>query len=150
MTGGAAYVYDFDNDKETVTFVQKLTKEESNETDSFGSSVSISGKYIVVGAPGYSGDELNQGAAYIYHKDSNDWDLFSPEPASFAFFGFSVAVNSNGVIAVGSPGDRGEKGSVYIFRPNKSIVWEHVFTIKPDIPELRTGYAGWSVAIDDE
>jgi hypothetical protein len=148
VTGGAAYVYDIDNDEETVTFVQKLTKEELNENATFGYSVSVSGDYIVVGAPYYDGDELSEGGAYIYHKGANDWDLFSPEPAQDAIFGWSVAVNSDGVIAVGAPGNRGYKGSVYIFKRQGTVSWKHVFTLEPKVSSLA--YFGSSVAIDDE
>lgn len=148
VAGGAAYVYDFDNDKETVKFVQKLTKEDLNDFANFGYSVSISGKFVVVGAPGYDGDDVSQGAAYVYHKGSNDWDLFSPAPTEDAYFGWSVSVNTNGVIAVSAPGDRADRGSVYIFKPKESTSWEHVFTLEPDVP--RASYSGWSVAIDDE
>lgn len=128
--------------------MQKLTKEELNKYASFGYSVSVSGNYIIVGAPGYDGDELSEGAVYIYHKDSNDWDLFSPEPVEDAFFGWSVAVNSDGVVAVGAPGNRGSKGSVYIFKRQGTVTWKHVFTLEPKVSSFA--YFGYSVAIDDE
>ena len=146
VTGGAAYVYDFDDIKETVTFVQKLTVEELDDYSSFGQSVAIGGDHIVIGAPYYDDDEFEQGAVFIYYNGSYVWDLFSPNPANDTYFGESVAINSNRVIAVGAPGDRNETGSVYIFKLR--VQWELVFTIEPDVPEMS--YAGWSVAIDEE
>ena len=114
----------------------------------FGFSVAISGEYAIVGAPGYGdGEMLSTGAVYIFQKDSNDWDLFSPTPSVTAFFGWSVAVNSNGVIAVGAPGDRALAGLVYIFKPDGSK-WKHVYTIEPEVS--YPGQAGYDVAIDDK
>lgn len=148
MTGGAAYIYDINNATQTIEFVQEVSKDSSVQGDNFGFSVAISGDYAIVGAPGYSdGETLSIGAVYIFQKDSNDWDLFSPTPRQNSFFGWSVAVNSNGVIAVGAPGDRALKGSVYIFKPNGSK-WKHVYTIEPDVS--YPGQAGYDVAIDDK
>ena len=126
--------------------------------DQFGHSVAINDKFIVVGAPQHDLDETsNAGAAYVFQKvdGSNEYeiavDLFSPTPAISAQFGWSVAVNSNGIIAVGAKGDRIAVGSVYIFKPSAST-WEHVFTLEPDVPPSfpNVGNAGWSVAIDEE
>lgn len=144
VTGGVAYVYSVNNNEGTVNFEQELSKNSTRAGSSFGSSVSINGDYIVVGAP-KNGDG---GAAYIFHKDSNEWDLFSPSPTMNAFFGWSVAVNSNGVIAVGAWGDRESKGSVYIFKYDGETTWNHVFTLQPNVSD--DGSSGWDVAIDEE
>lgn len=112
--------------------------------------MSNSGDYIVVGAP-YSNStgEPSEGAAYIFYKGSNVWDFLSPLPTAFAYFGWSVSVNSNGVVAIGAYQDRNGKGAVYIFKPNSSSTsWEHVFTLEPDVSNYAN--AGTSVAIDDE
>ena len=147
--GGAAYVFESNDEDESVEFVQKLTEETLADDDHFGFSVSISGDYIVVGAPlSNSTGEPNAGAAYIY-KDSNVWKLLSPFPFNYAYFGWSVSVNINGVVAIGADEDRGSRGVVYIFKPiGSSTMWEHVFTLKPDVS--KGANAGASVAIKDE
>ena len=62
--GGAAYVFESNDEDESVEFVQKLTEETLADDDHFGFSVSISGDYIVVGAPlSNSTGEPNAGAA---------------------------------------------------------------------------------------
>lgn len=158
ITGGAAFVYSISNDDENLELTQKLTNAKLNTGDKFGFSVSINDKYVVVGAPQNDGDSTNTGAAYVFQKGvggddafSLVYDLISPTPENSAQFGWSVAVNSNGVIAVGAKGDRVAKGSVYIFKPNATL-WEHTFTIEPDVTAslANLGNAGWSVAIDDE
>lgn len=159
VTGGAALVYSVSNVSESFDFVQTLTNAKLMEGDMFGYSVSICGNYVVVGAPENDSDESNTGAAYIFERgvDTDEtfslvFDLLSPEPAISALFGWSVAVNSNGTIVVGAKGDRFAVGSVYVFKPNGSEIWEHVFTLEPNVtasfPTL--GNAGWDVAIDEE
>ena len=149
VIGGAAYVFESNDIDESVEFVQKLTEESLADEDQFGFSVSISGDYIVVGAPfSNSTGETNAGAAYIY-KGSKVWDLLSPFPFNYAYFGWSVSVNINGVVAIGADEDRGSRGVVYIFKPiGSSTMWEHVFTLKPDVS--KGANAGASVAINDE
>ena len=41
---------------------------EGNPGDYFGESVAISGNFVVVGAPGYDGTALNEGAAYAFYR----------------------------------------------------------------------------------
>jgi FG-GAP repeat len=71
----------------------------------YGTSVSISATYMVVGAP----LTLSNGAVFVYSKDSTSglWttdatgQLFGT--AAGIYFGASVDISSNNVIAVGSP-----------------------------------------------
>ena len=83
--------------------------------DEFGSSVSISGDYAIVGA---NWDDNNTGAAYIYHKiGTNSWDtgtkITAFDASSGSNFGFSVCI-SEGYIVVGSSYDN-NIGAAYIF-----------------------------------
>ena len=154
---GAAYIFNCNNSG-GCEYAQKLTSETSVDLDQFGHSVAINDEFIVVGAPQHDLDEVsNTGAAYIFERleGTNEYekvgDLFSPSPSISAQFGWSVAVNSNGIIAVGAKGDRIAIGSVYIFKQAEST-WEHIFTLEPDVsPSFpNVGNAGWSVAINDE
>ena len=154
---GAAYIFAYDNNDGGFNYVQKLTSSSSSGLDKFGFSVSIKEKYVVAGAPQNDRFGMNAGAAYVFQKggSSDDdfvpvYDLVSPDPAPSALFGWSVSVNSKGVIAVGAKGDRTAKGSVYIFKPAGSG-WTHVFTLEPNVTAsfFNVGNAGWDVAIDD-
>jgi hypothetical protein len=118
----------------------------------------MNGDYVVAGAPENDGNVANTGAAYVFQKgvENSDTfslmnDLISPSPAISSQFGWSVAVNSKGVIAVGAKGDRLARGSVYLYKPN-ATAWNHVFTLEPDVTQSfpNLGNAGWSVAINDE
>ena len=120
--------------------------------------MSFSGRYLVVGSPYNSQFGNHTGNIYIYQQASEDSDSFtasdtrySPIPSLNSDFGWSVDVNSKGVIAVGAKGDRGNVGSVYIFKTSSVTTWTHVFTIEPagSTASPSTGF-GWAVAIDEE
>ena len=154
---GAAYIFAYDYNARDYKYVQKLTSSSSSDLDKFGFSVSIKESFVVAGAPQNDRFGANAGAAYVFQKGGSDddafvpaYDLVSPDPAPSALFGWSVSVNSRGVIAVGAKGDRTAKGSVYIFKPVGSG-WTHVFTLKPDVTAsfFNVGNAGWDVAIDE-
>lgn len=89
----------------------------------FGQSISMSGSFMVVGAPGM-GPPLNSGRAYVYEwagtqpcapGDTSEWCLrgelansgapgFPDSPTAVDLFGSSVA-NLGSIIAVGAPGN---------------------------------------------
>lgn len=135
-----------------------MTVDEASDLNRFGQSVAVNDEIIVVGAPQKGGGTTpaNAGAAYVFEKKGDSFSLvsslISPTPAISAQFGWSVALNSKGVIAIGAKGDRIATGSVYIFKPNSSSEWQHVYTLEPDAAQSfpNVGNAGWSVAIDDE
>lgn len=88
--------------------------------DHFGSSVAVSGNYIVVGAPNEdAGAFLDGGSAYLFEKDENGSvtqkvKLTSGTPKSAEVFGYSVAMDGN-VIVVGAPEGASDVGDAYIF-----------------------------------
>jgi hypothetical protein len=153
-------VYNFNYEKQKWEFMQKIATPASVTGDRVGHSVSISGKYLVVGSPYNSQFGNHTGNIYIYQQASEDSDSFtasdtrySPIPSLNADFGWSVDVNSKGVIAVGAKGDRGTVGSVYIFKTSSVTTWTHVFTIAPTDSTASSstgGNFGWAVAIDEE
>lgn len=88
--------------------------------DHFGSSIAVSGNYIVVGAPNEdAGALLDGGSAYLFEKDENGSvtqkvKLTSGTPKSEEVFGYSVAMDGN-VIVVGAPEGASNVGDAYIF-----------------------------------
>ena len=73
---GRAFV--FEGGFETWTRIARLTAEgglpeaeallEGRGGDRFGATVAIDGDYVAVGAPGYDGDAIDQGAAYMFYR----------------------------------------------------------------------------------
>jgi hypothetical protein len=92
--------------------------------DRFGTSVSISGGTIVVGAPNDDDWGSESGAAYVFERNeggANQWGqvkkLTVGVPSALDRFGSAVAISGN-TIVVGSPYDDAGSGSgsAYIHR----------------------------------
>ena len=104
---GAVYIYDTEGN-----FIKKVHPTPGLGSIDFGSSVSVYGNRIVVGA---SGDNdrtpsalISSGMVYIFDKNGNTIDGLYKKippyvPSVGSLFGYSVAVNDK-YIAVGEPG----------------------------------------------
>jgi hypothetical protein len=68
---GAAYIYK----REGLSwFLQvKLTAPDGNEGDNFGHGVSISGGYVIIGAPNDDDNGENSGSVYIFKRNGTIW-----------------------------------------------------------------------------
>ena len=122
---GTAYIYGRNSGgADNWGEVAKLTASDENTADLFGTSVSISGDYIVVGAVGEDGAGTNRGAAYIYARDYggvDNWGEVMKLTASDAEdgdrFGCSVSISGDYVV-VGTEFEDGggtDRGAIYIF-----------------------------------
>ncbi|MEZ4528438.1 MAG: C1 family peptidase [Desulfobacterales bacterium] len=116
---GAAYI--FKNNGGIWSQQAKLRAGDAAAWDYFGWSVSVSGDYAIVGAPGRDDNGIDAGAAYIFYNSGSGWSQQSKIMASDGkevdFFGFSVSISGSCAIA-GAHGrdDRGtNSGSAYIF-----------------------------------
>jgi hypothetical protein len=121
---GAAHVYRFDGSDWSEE--EKLLASDGAPGDWFGSSVSISGDTVLVGASWEDHGVADAGAAYVYRYDGSAWDeegkLTAFDGAAEDYFGTSVAICGD-VAVVGAPrdNDMGEdSGSAYVFRHDGS------------------------------
>ena len=99
--------------------IKKLTAPDGEAEDYFGSSVSLSGDKVAIGAPKIP-YELGRGSVYIFRTTDGHLDkkLTAPDSAEGDNFGYSVSL-LNDIVAVGAPYDGdflGSSGSAYIFR----------------------------------
>jgi len=126
---GAAYI--FVRSGTTWSESTRLIASDGVADDNFGSSVSISGSTVVVGAPNADiSGKVDQGAAYIFSKPSFLWfqdqKIIASDGLRNDSYGSSVAISGN-YIVIGAPfGDVGfdtDHGSVYIYFKN-GITWE--------------------------
>ena len=110
---GAVYVYNIDGTGEII-----ITASDGAATDRFGSSVSVTDDYIIVGAWGDDDDGSASGSAYVYNLDgTNERKITASDAQTGDRFGFGVAVDG-GVALVGAPyedQDGPEAGAVYRF-----------------------------------
>jgi hypothetical protein len=86
--------------------------------DFFGTSVAISGDYVIVGAPGV---DNFAGAAYVFHRTGTGPDtwvqqaiLVGPDDQSGNYFAVSVSIDGEYAI-VGAAQADGTKGAAYVF-----------------------------------
>ena len=143
---GAAYV--FENDGGTWSQSAKLTADDANRRDLFGSSVSISGATILVGAVGAR-------AAYVFELDENNTptdptDDSWPQKAELTHadgnkLGFDVAISETEDTIVASA-----LGSTIVFERPAGTSWgdtEGVRLTPWDAPEPDAFRFGWSVDV---
>jgi hypothetical protein len=108
VSAGSAYVFDLGSMTPTVP-IATLYNPSPAYMDFFGSSVSVSGNNVVVGADSDDTGGFDAGSAYVYDLNSMTptvpiATLNNPSPADFDYFGRSVSVSGNTVVA-GAPGD---------------------------------------------
>jgi hypothetical protein len=117
VDAGAAYVYVKGASGWPTTPTSTLNDPGATESDVFGSSVAVSGKAVVVGARGSSGDD---GAAYVYVERASGWPtkpsstLKDPAATADDAFGSSVGVSGSTAV-VGAPGTSGYHGATYVY-----------------------------------
>lgn len=143
----------------------------------FGSSLSLSGSTMVVGAPG---NGRNNGSAFVFNRGQTNWQqqalLKASNPGFADSFGKSVAVSGNAIIvgahreaskATGINGAQGDNsafaaGAAYVFIRN-NVTWGQQAYLKASNTDVTGGggqlntdfrktsdFFGEAVAIDGE
>jgi FG-GAP repeat/Astacin (Peptidase family M12A) len=154
-------VYVFEKTNGTWSQKQKLFASDKISGSDFGHSVSISGKYIIVGAPAV---ENGAGAAYIFERNaSGNWvevkKIVAPDKTAGDLFGTSVSITSvygqgdGSYAVVGAPGDAdygtmpklAGAGTAYFFT-NLNGTWEVLNKAGPDINDRSAG-AGFGTSV---
>ncbi|MCB9354614.1 MAG: HYR domain-containing protein [Lewinellaceae bacterium] len=120
---GAAYVF-VKNASDNWNLVKKLTASDGFSADNFGTTVSVSGDHILVGASMNDEKGLNAGAAYLFGKDqggANNWGQVAKITAADGqagdMFGASMDLDGDfAVIGANLDDDKGiNAGSAYVF-----------------------------------
>jgi FG-GAP repeat len=130
----------------------KLTASHGMPGNQFGTSVSLSGNTVVVGAPSATiGSNAQQGAAYVFVKPASGWAnmtqtarLTAANGAAYDLLGFSVAISGNTVVA-GAYNGHGFRGAAYVFVKPASG-WASM-TQTAELTAAGYVQLGWSVAI---
>ena len=150
---GSAYIYELSGG----SWVSKtrLTASDGAANDHFGSSVSVSGNYAIVGA-GWDdvGTNASQGSAYIYELSGGNWvyktKLTATDGAASDCFGNAVAINGNYAI-IGAEGDTIDtnvsQGSSYIYE-----IWGGSWVYKTKLTAtdgIMVDWFGGAVSISD-
>ena len=107
---------------------QKLTASDASTGDYFGTSVSISGDYAVVGA--YADDNsggTGSGSAYVFVRSDTTWTQQQKLTASDSvrnsdYFGISVSISGDYCV-IGAYGHSSYRGSAYVFVRSGTTTW---------------------------
>lgn len=137
LGGKAVYMYERGAD-DLYKLTQKITRSENIIYDNYGTTLAISGDFMVVGAfynstDGNSSNYLeNAGAAYIYHKNTNGvWDFVQKIVASDRerrdSFGNSVSIYENYIVVGAVEEGSNWAGAAYVFeKNNNSNTWREI------------------------
>lgn len=161
---GAIYIFEYDRENQHwMKIAGPLVPDDVQDVDMFGSSVSISGNYIVASAPHQSNSVERNGAVYVYEYDGNSWNLdpqkLIPSDATFNdYCGWSLALDgvylvigtSGGVEFPGAdslyfPTSKDHQGKAYIFKQMNGN-WVEVCKIFDENGYVKDGF-GRSVSI---
>ena len=149
---GSAYI--FKRDGTSWVEQQKLTASDGADGDWFGSSVSISGDFALVGAFLDDGNVIDSGSAYIFKRDGTSWvqqqKLTASDGAADDYFGCSVSISGDYAIvgAYGGNGNVIDSGSAYISKWNGTSWSEQAKLTASD--GAASDYFGWSVSISGD
>lgn len=151
---GAAFVFTLQPDN--TWSQQKLTLDNGDNFDAFGSAVAIDGETAIVGAPGDDDGGSFAGAIYVFARQPDGtWQqtqkLTADDASEFDSFGSAVALDGDTVI-VGAHTDGYEggtrSGSAYVFTRQPDGTWnqEKITATDSESGDLF----GWAVAIDGD
>lgn len=159
---GTVYIYERDS-LGIWNETDPIPNPDNKMMDAFGTSVSISGDYAIIGATGASetGNTTFSGAAYILERSvDNKWNISQKITASDKFgsdfFGSSVSISGNYAIVGAHYEDKGittadsvnNAGAVYIFERIGAGSWKEIKKIvAPDRAE--DDFFGYSVSVSD-
>ena len=160
-SAGSVYIFERNSTTGIWTQVQKLVASDRATGDHFGAAVSISGNYIVVGSSDEDEDAIGNntlasaGSVYIFQRNSSTgtWaqaqKVIASDRSADAFFGFSVCVLDDQLIAGAKDESTTGAGAAYIFKRNSVGVWNPVQKIVASDKDTLAHF-GYSVSIDNE
>lgn len=129
---GSAYIYRYNSSITTWVFDKKVVGTLPKADEKFGSSVSMSTNFAVVGVPGYNG---NAGLVYIFTKNDS-WtsvNYINPFLPAGSQFGASVSLKDF-TMAIGAPGETVDnmagRGRAYVYY-KYSFNWENIGALSP-------------------
>lgn len=149
---GCAYIFQKESGTSNWNQVAKLTASDGASNDWFGYSVSISGNYIIVGAPF---KDNSRGKAYIFYRTGSTWNqlaiLTAVDAASGNNFGYSVGISGDYAV-VGTPrkmiAGKQSVGKAYVYNRTGST-----WSIQAEITaseQNQFDYFGQSVSISED
>ena len=146
-SAGSIYIYERING--VWTFDEEILAPNVINSGHFGSSVSIDGSTIVVGARHY---DSSRGAIYVYTPNGSSWagqQLTASDGVASDSFGHSVDIDGDRIIvgALGHDQNGAQSGTAYVFT-NNGGTWTSVEVLAAD--GLAGDSFGGSVAVSGD
>jgi hypothetical protein len=140
---GAAYIFQYSND--SWTQLVKLTASDGTALDRFGEPLSVTDKYVIIGATGDDDYGKASGAAYIFTRNGNTWietaKLVANDISADDHFGCGISMTNNYAI-IGSHSE-----AAYIFKCSNNLWIETAKLVADDA--TKDDHFGCNVAITD-
>jgi hypothetical protein len=151
ISQGAVYV--FTRNGAVWTQQAKLLADDGAAEAYFGTSASLDGDFMAIGASSAKTNGVTHGAVYIFVKVGNTWlqqkKVLSNSPLGGGRFGLSVSLH-NDLLVVGAPSEKyaaTQAGVVHVYRRSGSS-WIHSHTLFPVSEEYDTRF-GTTVLVRD-
>jgi len=152
---GSAYVFERQSDGQWLE-VAKLIAEGATAEDFFGSSVSLEGNRVMIGAFGANGAAMNSGAAYVFERQPDEsWlevaRLDASDGAAGDYFGFWVSLDGDRAL-ISALFDRtaaGRTGSAYVFERQADGQWLETRKLQAGDGAAEDRF-GWRVSLDQD
>jgi hypothetical protein len=143
-------------DYENVSQNAKLVADDGATNDKFGTSVSISGDTMVVGAPHHDIPIGDAGSAYVFIRNGTSWTqqakLVAGSSKASDYFGNSVSISGD-TIVVGVMNDDNrsltDAGAVYVFTRDDPGAWTQQAKLVASDGAKGEKF-GWSVSISGD
>jgi len=152
---GAAYVFERDPGGNW-PLAQKLTADDGDLWDEFGSAVSVSGDYAIVGAWQDDGVGEDSGSAYVFERDpGGTWteveQLIADDAVADEWFGFWVSVSGERAIVGAIMDDEAGSGAgaAYVFAREPGGAWAQVEKLMAS-DAVADDWFGASVAVSGD
>jgi hypothetical protein len=118
-----------------MTQTVKILAPDGAAMDQFGAALALDGVRLAVGATDDDDRGFSSGSVYLFEHNpiSATWQVITKlvplDGMPLAYFGASLALKGN-TLAVGAPGDDGEKGAVYLYQHDEETAhWASVLKI---------------------
>ena len=135
----AGVVYVFSQSEDEWTAQAELMASGGKIEDRFGTTLSVDGDHILIGAPGLNS---NDGAAFLFEYVDGSWSetgrLALPNVGSGSQFGQSVIIHDNHAF-VGAPNYNEEVGAVFVYQRGEDGWTQSAAIMSPD----TTGESGF-------
>lgn len=152
VDAGGVYVYTFNG--VSWIFQQKLMASDAAQGDRFGSSISLQGDRVVIGAPMDNGSAGNSGSVYVFGYDGSAWveqhKLTASDAGGSDYFGSFIDLDGNRVMITSYADDDvdTDAGAVYVFDFDGSS-WLETTKLTASDGVAYDGF-GYSVSLDGD